>query len=133
MVGYGLTELAMAFGVPEEVIGLSIVALGTSASGTSDINSRGLSWPHGFVRRQRAREQYLQPVWYYWCNGITDTAAIFSKNYAVRLVGPFNCYNYFATFLLKHRKLYRLVGVIFLIAYISFITCQFAGMNGTMP
>ena len=126
----GSTELAMAFGVPEEVIGLSIIALGTSLLELAT----SIVAPIVATRicaSARAREQYLQPVWYYWCNGITDTAAIFSKIMQFDLWVLLIATIILLPFLLKHQKLYRLVGVFFLIAYISFIACQFAGMNGT--
>ena len=72
------------------------------------------------MRRQRARSNIFN-LFGITGNGITDTAAIL-KNYAVRL-GPLIATIILLPFLLKYQKLYRLVGVFFLIAYISFIAC----------
>ena len=129
----GSTELAMAFGVPEEVIGLSIIALGTSLPelATSIVAAyRG----HTDLCVGNVLGSNIFNLF-----GITGVTALLIPLPFSQKIMQFDLWVLLIAtiillpFLLKHQKLYRLVGVFFLIAYISFIACQFAGMNGTTP
>ena len=129
----GSTELAMAFGVPEEVIGLSIVALGTSLPelATSIVAAyRG----HSDLCVGNVLGSNIFNLF-----GITGVTALLIPLPFSQKITQFDLWVLLLAtiillpFLFNRQKLYRLVGMIFVIAYISFIACQFAGMSGTMP
>ena len=124
----GSTELAIAFGVPEEVIGLSIVALGTSLPelATSIVAAyRG----HSDLCVGNVLGSNIFNLF-----GITGVTALLIPLPFSQKIMQFDLWVLLIAtiillpFLLKQRKLYRLVGVIFLIMIsISFIACQFEG------
>jgi cation:H+ antiporter len=129
----GATSLAMAFGVPEEVIGLTVVALGTSLPelATSIVAAyRG----HCDVCVGNVLGSNVFNLF-----GITGvTALLVPLPFSDKIV-DFDLWILLAAtaillpFLLSGRKLVRIGGMAFVGAYLCFVAAQFAGIGGTMP
>ena len=127
----GATSLALAFGVPEEVIGLTVVAIGTSLPelATSIVAAyRG----HSDVCVGNVLGSNVFNLF-----GITGVTALFVPlPFSDKIVG-FDFWVLLAAtavvlpFLLSGRRLARAVGIAFLVGYVAFIAAQFAGMSGT--
>jgi cation:H+ antiporter len=129
----GATRLAMAFGVPEEVIGLTIVALGTSLPelATSIVAAyRG----HSDVCVGNVLGSNVFNLF-----GITGVTALFVPLPFSDKIVDFDLWILLAAtaillpFLLSGRKLVRIGGMAFVGAYLCFVAAQFAGIGGTMP
>ena len=128
----GATTLAMEFGVPEEVIGLTVVALGTSLPelATSIVAAyRG----HSDVCVGNVLGSNLFNLF-----GITGVTAMFTPLPFSDKIVSFDLWILLATtaliipFMLSGRRISRLEGSILLVLYIGFIASQFLGMSG-MP
>lgn len=128
----GATTLAMEFGVPEEVIGLTVVAIGTSLPelATSIVAAyRG----HSDVCVGNVLGSNLFNLF-----GITGVTAMFTPLPFSDKIVSFDLWILLATtaliipFMLSGRRISRLEGSILLVLYIGFIASQFLGMSG-MP
>ncbi len=125
----GSTELAVAFGVPEEVIGLSIVAFGTSLPELAT----------SIVAAYRGHSDLCvgnvlgSNIFNLFC--ITGVTALLIPLPFSQKIMQFDLWVLLIAtiillpFLFSRQKLYRLIGMIFVIAYISFIAFQFSGMS----
>ena len=129
----GATSLAKAFGVPEEVIGLTVVALGTSLPelATSIVAAyRG----HSDVCVGNVLGSNVFNLF-----GITGVTALFVPLPFSDKIVNFDLWILLAAtaillpFLLSGRKLCRVAGVVFVGGYFSFVAVQFAGIGGSMP
>tara|TARA_R110002110_G_scaffold169780_1_gene371643 strand:+ start:2643 stop:3611 length:969 start_codon:yes stop_codon:yes gene_type:complete len=128
----GATTLAKEFGVPEEVIGLTVVAIGTSLPelATSIVAAyRG----HSDVCVGNVLGSNLFNLF-----GITGVTALFAPlPFSDKIIG-FDLWVLLAAtaliipFMLSGRRISRLEGSILLALYIGFIVSQFVGMSG-MP
>ena len=128
----GATTLAMEFGVPEEVIGLTVVALGTSLPelATSIVAAyRG----HSDVCVGNVLGSNLFNLF-----GITGVTAMFTPLPFSDKIISFDLWILLAVtaliipFMLSGRRINRLEGSILLALYVGFIASQFLGMSG-MP
>ena len=128
----GATTLAMEFGVPEEVIGLTVVAIGTSLPelATSIVAAyRG----HSDVCVGNVLGSNLFNLF-----GITGVTAMFTPLPFSDKIVSFDLWILLATtaliipFMLSGRRISRLEGSILLVLYVGFIASQFLGMSG-MP
>ena len=129
----GATNLARAFGVPEEVIGLTIVAIGTSLPelATSIVAAyRG----HSDVCVGNVLGSNVFNLF-----GITGVTALFvplpfsDKIASVDLWILLAATAIILPFLLSGRRLTRIVGLVFIGGYVAFVGAQFTGIAGTMP
>lgn len=128
----GATTLAKEFGVPEEVIGLTVVAIGTSLPelATSIVAAyRG----HSDVCVGNVLGSNLFNLF-----GITGVTALFAPlPFSDKIIG-FDLWVLLAAtaliipFMLSGRRISRFEGSILLILYVGFIVSQFVGMSG-MP
>lgn len=128
----GATTLAKEFGVPEEVIGLTVVAIGTSLPelATSIVAAyRG----HSDVCVGNVLGSNLFNLF-----GITGVTALFAPlPFSDKIIG-FDLWVLLAAtaliipFMLSGRRINRLEGSILLILYVGFVVSQFVGMSG-MP
>jgi cation:H+ antiporter len=128
----GATTLAKEFGVPEEVIGLTIVAIGTSLPelATSIVAAyRG----HSDVCVGNVLGSNLFNLF-----GITGVTALFAPLPFSDKIAGFDLWVLLAAtaliipFMLSGRRISRLEGSILLVLYFGFIASQFYGMSG-MP
>lgn len=128
----GATTLAKEFGVPEEVIGLTVVAIGTSLPelATSIVAAyRG----HSDVCVGNVLGSNLFNLF-----GITGVTALFAPlPFSDKIINFDLWFLLVATaliipFMLSGRRISRFEGSILLILYIGFIASQFVGMSG-MP
>ena len=128
----GATTLAMEFGVPEEVIGLTVVAIGTSLPelATSIVAAyRG----HSDVCVGNVLGSNLFNLF-----GITGVTAMFTPLPFSNKIVSFDLWILLAVtaliipFMLSGRRINRLEGSILLALYVGFIASQFLGMSG-MP
>ena len=128
----GATTLAMEFGVPEEVIGLTVVAIGTSLPelATSIVAAyRG----HSDVCVGNVLGSNLFNLF-----GITGVTAMFTPLPFSDKIVSFDLWILLAAtaliipFMLSGRRINRLEGSILLALYVGFIASQFLGMSG-MP
>jgi cation:H+ antiporter len=128
----GATTLAMEFGVPEEVIGLTVVAIGTSLPelATSIVAAyRG----HSDVCVGNVLGSNLFNLF-----GITGVTAMFTPLPFSDKIVSFDLWILLAVtaliipFMLSGRRINRLEGSILLALYVGFIASQFLGMSG-MP
>lgn len=128
----GATTLAMEFGVPEEVIGLTVVAIGTSLPelATSIVAAyRG----HSDVCVGNVLGSNLFNLF-----GITGVTAMFTPLPFSDKIVSFDLWVLLAAtaliipFMLSGRRISRLEGSILLVLYVGFIASQFLGMSG-MP
>ena len=129
----GCTKLAMAFGVPEEVIGLSIVAFGTSLPelATSIVAAyRGhADLCVGNVLGSNTFNLF----------GITGVTALLVPLPFSETIMQFDLWILLIVtivllpFLFNGRKFFRLIGMFFVVAYICFIVTQFSGIKATLP
>jgi cation:H+ antiporter len=128
----GATTLAKEFGVPEEVIGLTVVAIGTSLPelATSIVAAyRG----HSDVCVGNVLGSNLFNLF-----GITGVTALFAPlPFSDKIIG-FDLWVLLAAtaliipFMLSGRRISRFDGSILLILYVGFVVSQFVGMSG-MP
>ena len=128
----GATTLAVEFGVPEEVIGLTVVAIGTSLPelATSIVAAyRG----HSDVCVGNVLGSNLFNLF-----GITGVTAMFTPLPFSNKIVSFDLWILLAVtaliipFMLSGRRINRLEGSILLALYVGFIASQFLGMSG-MP
>ena len=128
----GATNLAIAFGVPEEVIGLTIVAIGTSLPelATSIVAAyRG----HSDVCVGNVLGSNIFNLL-----GITGVTALFVPLPFSDKIANIDLWILLAAtaivlpLLLSGRALTRIVGLVFVGSYVAFIGAQFAGIAGTM-
>jgi cation:H+ antiporter len=128
----GATTLATEFGVPEEVIGLTVVAIGTSLPelATSIVAAyRG----HSDVCVGNVLGSNLFNLF-----GITGVTAMFTPLPFSDKIVNFDLWILLAAtaliipFMLSGRRISRLEGSILLVLYVGFIASQFIGMSG-MP
>ena len=128
----GATTLAMEFGVPEDVIGLTVVAIGTSLPelATSIVAAyRG----HSDVCVGNVLGSNLFNLF-----GITGVTAMFTPLPFSDKIVSFDLWILLAAtaliipFMLSGRRISRLEGSILLVLYVGFIASQFLGMSG-MP
>ena len=128
----GATTLATEFGVPEEVIGLTVVAIGTSLPelATSIVAAyRG----HSDVCVGNVLGSNLFNLF-----GITGVTAMFTPLPFSDKIVSFDLWILLAAtaliipFMLSGRRISRLEGSILLVLYVGFIASQFLGMSG-MP
>jgi cation:H+ antiporter len=128
----GATTLAMEFSVPEEVIGLTVVAIGTSLPelATSIVAAyRG----HSDVCVGNVLGSNLFNLF-----GITGVTAMFTPLPFSDKIVSFDLWILLAVtaliipFMLSGRRINRLEGSILLALYVGFIASQFLGMSG-MP
>ena len=128
----GATTLATEFGVPEEVIGLTVVAIGTSLPelATSIVAAyRG----HSDVCVGNVLGSNLFNLF-----GITGVTALFAPLPFSDKIVSFDLWILLAAtaiiipFMLTGRRISRPEGIVLLILYVSFIASQFVGMSG-MP
>lgn len=128
----GATTLATEFGVPEEVIGLTVVAIGTSLPelATSIVAAyRG----HSDVCVGNVLGSNLFNLF-----GITGVTALFAPLPFSDKIVSFDLWILLAAtaiiipFMLTGRRISRPEGIVLLILYLSFIASQFVGMSG-MP
>jgi cation:H+ antiporter len=128
----GATTLAMEFSVPEEVIGLTVVAIGTSLPelATSIVAAyRG----HSDVCVGNVLGSNLFNLF-----GITGVTAMFTPLPFSDKIVSFDLWILLAAtaliipFMLSGRRINRLEGSILLALYVGFIASQFLGMSG-MP
>lgn len=128
----GATTLAMEFGVPEEVIGLTVVAIGTSLPelATSIVAAyRG----HSDVCVGNVLGSNLFNLF-----GITGVTAMFTPLPFSDKIVSFDLWVLLAAtaliipFMLSGRRISRLEGSILLVLYVGFVASQFLGMSG-MP
>lgn len=128
----GATTLATEFGVPEEVIGLTVVAIGTSLPelATSIVAAyRG----HSDVCVGNVLGSNLFNLF-----GITGVTALFAPLPFSDKIVSFDLWTLLAAtaiiipFMLTGRRISRPEGIVLLILYLSFIASQFVGMSG-MP
>jgi cation:H+ antiporter len=128
----GATTLAMEFSVPEEVIGLTVVAIGTSLPelATSIVAAyRG----HSDVCVGNVLGSNLFNLF-----GITGVTAMFTPLPFSDKIVSFDLWILLAAtaliipFMLSGRRISRLEGSILLVLYVGFIASQFLGMSG-MP
>jgi cation:H+ antiporter len=126
----GATTLATEFGVPEEVIGLTVVAIGTSLPelATSMVAAyRG----HSDVCVGNVLGSNLFNLF-----GITGVTALFAPLPFSDSIISFDLWILLAAtaliipFMLTGRRLSRPEGTILLILYVGFIASQFVGMSG---
>ena len=129
----GATDLAIAFGVPEEVIGLTIVAIGTSLPelATSIVAAcRG----HSDVCVGNVLGSNIFNLF-----GITGVTALFvplpfsDKIASVDLWILLAATAIILPFLLSGRTLTRIVGLVFVGGHVAFVGAQFTGIAGSMP
>ena len=130
----GATTLAMEFGVPEEVIGLTVVAIGTSLPelATSIVAAyRG----HSDVCVGNVLGSNLFNLF-----GITGVTAMFTPLPFSDKIVSFDLWILLAAtaliipFMLSGKRISRLEGSILLVLYVGFIASQFLGMGmGGMP
>lgn len=128
----GATTLAMEFGVPEEVIGLTVVAIGTSLPelATSIVAAyRG----HSDVCVGNVLGSNLFNLF-----GITGVTAMFTPLPFSDKIVSFDLWILLAAtaliipFMLSGRRISRLEGSVLLALYVGFIASQFIGTSG-MP
>jgi cation:H+ antiporter len=128
----GATTLATEFGMPEEVIGLTVVAIGTSLPelATSIVAAyRG----HSDVCVGNVLGSNLFNLF-----GITGVTALFAPLPFSDKIVSFDLWILLAAtaiiipFMLTGRRISRPEGIVLLILYVSFIASQFVGMSG-MP
>lgn len=128
----GATTLATEFGVPEEVIGLTVVAIGTSLPelATSIVAAyRG----HSDVCVGNVLGSNLFNLF-----GITGVTALFAPLPFSDKIVSFDLWILLAAtaiiipFMLTGRRISRPEGIVLLILYVAFIASQFVGMSG-MP
>ena len=128
----GATTMATEFGVPEEVIGLTVVAIGTSLPelATSIVAAyRG----HSDVCVGNVLGSNLFNLF-----GITGVTAMFTPLPFSDKIVSFDLWILLAAtaliipFMLSGRRISRLEGSILLVLYVGFIASQFLGMSG-MP
>jgi cation:H+ antiporter len=128
----GATTLATEFGVSEEVIGLTVVAIGTSLPelATSIVAAyRG----HSDVCVGNVLGSNLFNLF-----GITGVTALFAPLPFSDKIVSFDLWILLAAtaiiipFMLTGRRISRPEGIVLLILYVSFIASQFVGMSG-MP
>jgi cation:H+ antiporter len=128
----GAKTLAMEFGVPEEVIGLTVVAIGTSLPelATSIVAAyRG----HSDVCVGNVLGSNLFNLF-----GITGVTAMFTPLPFSDKIVSFDLWILLAAtaliipFMLSGRRISRFEGSILLVLYVGFIASQFLGMSG-MP
>ena len=128
----GATTLATEFGVPEEVIGLTVVAIGTSLPelATSIVAAyRG----HSDVCVGNVLGSNLFNLF-----GITGVTALLTPLPFSDKIVSFDLWILLAAtaiiipFMLTGRRISRPEGIVLLILYVSFIASQFVGMSG-MP
>ncbi len=128
----GATTLATEFGVPEEVIGLTVVAIGTSLPelATSIVAAyRG----HSDVCVGNVLGSNLFNLF-----GITGVTALFAPLPFSDKIVSFDLWILLAAtaiiipFMLTGRRISRPEGTVLLILYVAFIASQFIGMSG-MP
>jgi cation:H+ antiporter len=128
----GATTLATEFGVPEEVIGLTVVAIGTSLPelATSIVAAyRG----HSDVCVGNVLGSNLFNLF-----GITGVTALFAPLPFSDKIVSFDLWILLAAtaiiipFMLTGRRISRPEGIVLLILYLSFIASQFVGMS-VMP
>jgi cation:H+ antiporter len=128
----GATTLATAFGVPDEVIGLTVVAIGTSLPelATSIIAAcRG----HSDVCVGNVLGSNLFNLF-----GITGVTALFAPLPFSDKIVSFDLWIMLAAtiiiipFMLSGRRIARVEGLVLLFLYLGFITSQFFGISG-MP
>ena len=128
----GATTLATEFGIPEEVIGLTVVAIGTSLPelATSIVAAyRG----HSDVCVGNVLGSNLFNLF-----GITGVTALFAPLPFSDKIVSFDLWILLAAtaiiipFMLTGRRISRPEGIVLLILYVSFIASQFVGMSG-MP
>ena len=126
----GATTLATEFGVPEEVIGLTVVAIGTSLPelATSIVAAyRG----HSDVCVGNVLGSNLFNLF-----GITGVTAMFTPLPFSDKIVSFDLWILLAAtaliipFMLSGRRISRLEGSILLALYVGFIASQFIGMSG---
>ena len=129
----GATNLAIAFGVPEEVIGLTIVAIGTSLPelATSIVAAyRG----HSDVCVGNVLGSNVFNLF-----GITGVTALFVPLPFSDKIASVDLWILLAStaiilpFLLSGRTLTRIVGLVFVGCYVAFVGAQFTGIAGSMP
>jgi cation:H+ antiporter len=128
----GATSLARAFGVPEEVIGLTIVAFGTSLPelATSIVAAyRG----HAEVCVGNVLGSNIFNLF-----GVTGVTALFAPlPFSASIIG-FDLWVLIAAtvllvpFMMTGLKIHRLTGAILIALYIAYIAIQFIGMNGAV-
>lgn len=128
----GATTMATEFGVPEEVIGLTVVAIGTSLPelATAIVAAyRG----HSDVCVGNVLGSNLFNLF-----GITGVTAMFTPLPFSDKIVSFDLWILLAAtaliipFMLSGRRISRLEGSILLLLYVGFIASQFIGMSG-MP
>lgn len=128
----GATTLATEFGVPEEVIGLTVVAIGTSLPelATSIVAAyRG----HSDVCVGNVLGSNLFNLF-----GITGVTALFAPlPFSDKIIGFDLWFLLAATaliipFMLSGRRISRVEGAILIFLYVGFVASQFIGMSG-MP
>lgn len=128
----GATTLATEFGVPEEVIGLTVVAIGTSLPelATAIVAAyRG----HSDVCVGNVLGSNLFNLF-----GITGVTALFAPLPFSDKIVSFDLWVLLAAtaliipFMLSGRRISRIEGSVLLLLYIGFVASQFIGMSG-MP
>ncbi|CAN0541276.1 unnamed protein product [Laminaria digitata] len=128
----GATTLAKDFGVPDEVVGLTVVAIGTSLPelATSIVAAyRG----HSDVCVGNVLGSNMFNL-----HGITGVTALFTPLPFSDKIVSFDLWILLAAtaliipFMLTGRRISRLEGSILLILYVGFVTSQFVGVSG-MP
>lgn len=128
----GATTLATEFGVPEEVIGLTVVAIGTSLPelATAVVAAyRG----HSDVCVGNVLGSNLFNLF-----GITGVTALFAPLPFSDKIVSFDLWVLLAAtaliipFMLSGRRISRLEGSILIVLYVGFVASQFLGMSG-MP
>jgi cation:H+ antiporter len=132
MLVTGATTLAKEYGVPEEVIGLTVVAIGTSLPelATSIVAAyRG----HSDVCVGNVLGSNLFNLF-----GITGVTALFTPLPFSDKIASFDLWILLAAtaiiipFMLSGRRISRLEGSVLLVLYVGFIVSQFFGISG-MP
>ena len=128
----GATSLAQASGVPDEVIGLTVLALGTSLPEltTAIIAAyRG----HSDVCVGNVLGSNLFNLF-----GITGTTTLFAPLPFSAKIMQFDLWILLAAtfvmlpFLLSDRKFNQVLGIFFVGGYVAFVGAQFAGIGGSM-
>ena len=129
----GATRIAVAAGVPDEVIGLTVFAFGTSLPelaasivaayrGHSDVCVGNILGSNAFNLL-----------------GIAGITALFVPLPFSEKIISFDLWILLGStaillpFLLSGQKVYRLIGLLFFTGYICFVGAQFTGIGGAMP
>lgn len=128
----GATTLATEFGVPEEVIGLTVVAIGTS------LPELATSIVAAYRRHSDVCVGNVLGSNLFNLFGITGVTALFVPLPFSDKIVSFDLWILLAAtaiiipFMLTGRRISRPEGIVLLILYVSFIASQFVGMSG-MP